>query len=76
MAKRNAVSLHFMHYNFCRPHQTLSKQAGNPTRPMTARIERHPWSLTQLAELLEARRYAPVSDETALARRDTGARCM
>jgi IS1 family transposase len=51
----HTVSLHFMHYNFCRPHQTLTKQAGKPTTPaMAAGIARAPWSLTQLAELLDA----------------------
>jgi hypothetical protein len=50
----HAVSLHFIHYNFCRHHQTLSKKAGKPTTPaMAAGIERHPWSFTQLAELLD-----------------------
>jgi IS1 family transposase len=51
----HAVSLHFMHYNFCRPHQTLSKAAGKQTTPaMAAGLADHPWSLTQLAELLES----------------------
>ncbi len=50
----HAISLHFMHYNFCRPHQTLTKKAGKPTTPaMAAGIARYPWSLTQLAELLD-----------------------
>lgn len=50
----HAVSLHFAHYNFCRPHQTLTKAAGKPTTPaMAAGIARAPWSLTQLAELLD-----------------------
>ena len=50
----HAVSLHFMHYNFGRPHKTLSEAAGRPTTPaMAAGIERHPWSLTQIAELLD-----------------------
>ena len=40
----HAISLHFMHYNFCRPHQTLTKTAGKRTTP---------WSLTQPAELLD-----------------------
>jgi IS1 family transposase len=49
----HAVSLHFMHYNFCRVHQTLTKQHGRKTTPaMAAGIATHPWSLTQLAELL------------------------
>ncbi len=50
----HAVSLHFMHYNFGRPHKTLSKAAGRPTPPaMAAGIERHPWWLTEIAELLD-----------------------
>jgi IS1 family transposase len=50
-----AVAIHFMHYNFARPHQTLSKAAGKPTTPaMAAGIARAPWSLTQMAELLES----------------------
>lgn len=50
----HAVSLHFMHYNFARPHKTLSKAAGRPTTPaMAAGIERHPWSVFQIAELLD-----------------------
>jgi IS1 family transposase len=50
----HAVSLHFFHYNFCRPHQTLTKAAGKPTTPaMAAGVETFPWSVTQLAELLD-----------------------
>jgi IS1 family transposase len=45
----HAVSLHFMHYNFSRRHQTLK----GTTPAMAAGIERHPWSLTQIAELLD-----------------------
>lgn len=51
----HAVSLHFAHYNLCRPHQTLTKAAGRRTTPaMAAGVESYPWSLTQLAELLES----------------------
>ena len=32
----HAVSLHFMHYNFCRPHQTLTKREGRPFTPAMA----------------------------------------
>jgi hypothetical protein len=51
----HAISLHFMHYNFCRPHQTLTKAAGGKktTPAMAASVARAPWSLTQLAELLD-----------------------
>jgi len=45
----HAVALHFMHYNFSRSHQSLGKRT---TPAMAAGIERHPWSLTQIAELL------------------------
>ena len=48
--RAHAVSLHFMHYNFARSHQSLGKRV---TPAMAAGIERHPWSLTQIAELLD-----------------------
>jgi AAA domain/IS1 transposase len=50
----HAISVHFTHYNFCQPHQTLTKKAGKRTTPaMAAGIAIYPWSLTQLAELLD-----------------------
>jgi hypothetical protein len=50
----HAISLRFMHYNFCLPDQTLTKKAGKHTTPaIAAGIATHPWSLTQLAELLD-----------------------
>lgn len=50
-----AVALHFMHYNFARPHQTLSQKAERPTTPaMAAGVARSPWSTTQIAELLKS----------------------
>jgi hypothetical protein len=49
-----AVAIHFMHYNFARPHQTLTKRFGKPTTPaMAAGLARAPWSCTQMAELLD-----------------------
>ena len=48
-----AVSLHYMHYNFCRPHATLTKRHGKPTTPaMAAGVARYPWSVHQLVGLL------------------------
>jgi hypothetical protein len=44
-----AVALHFMHYNFCRKHQSLKT-----TPAVAAGIERHPWSLTQLVDRLDS----------------------
>ena len=50
----HAISLHFMHYNFGRPHQTLTKRYGTPTTPaMAAGVARYPWSVTQIAALLD-----------------------
>jgi IS1 family transposase len=42
-----AVSLHFMHYNFVRVHQTLGV-----TSAMAAGISDHAWSVEQICELL------------------------
>lgn len=43
------VALHFMHYNFCRVHQTL-----RVTPAMEAGIADHVWEIEELVELLEA----------------------
>jgi IS1 family transposase len=50
-----AVSLHFMHYNYARPHQTLTKaRNGYPTTPaMAAGVADHVWTLTEIAALLD-----------------------
>jgi IS1 family transposase len=50
-----AVSLHFMYYNFARPHQTLTKRYGTPTTPaMAAGVADHLWTLTEIAGLLDS----------------------
>lgn len=47
-----AVSLHFMHYNFGRPHKTLSKPY--PTTPaMAVGVADHVWTLEEIAGLLD-----------------------
>jgi IS1 family transposase len=52
----HAVSLHYMHYNFCRPHATLTKRYGKPTTPaMAAGVAKYPWSVHQLVGLLAER---------------------
>ena len=43
----DAVALHFMHYNFCRIHQTL-----RTTPAMAAGIADHVWSIDELVGLL------------------------
>jgi hypothetical protein len=46
-----AVSLHFLHYNFARPHKSLSKPY--PTTPaMAAGVADHVWTLEEIASLL------------------------
>ena len=50
----HAVSLHYMHYNFARPHQTLTKQFGRHTTPaMAADKASHVWSVWEIAGLLD-----------------------
>jgi hypothetical protein len=44
-----AVALHFMHYNFCRVHQTL-----RVTPAMEAGISAHVWSIVEIVWLLDA----------------------
>lgn len=46
----HAVELHFMHYNFCRRHQTLGM-----TPAMASGLADHEWSLDEIVALLEER---------------------
>jgi IS1 family transposase/lambda repressor-like predicted transcriptional regulator len=49
----HAVALHYMHYNFARPHKTLS--TPYPTPPaMAAGVADHKWSLYEIAALLDS----------------------
>jgi transposase-like protein/IS1 family transposase len=47
-----SMALHFAYFNFCRPHQTLTKEAeGEKTTPaMAAGLEDHVWTLRELVE--------------------------
>jgi hypothetical protein len=47
----HAASLHFMHYNFARPHRSL-KERYPRTPAMAARVADHVWSLEEIAALL------------------------
>lgn len=47
----HAVSLHYMHYNFARPHKALSKPYPK-TPAMAAGVADHVWTLREVAELL------------------------
>jgi len=48
----HAVALHFMHYNFCRIHQTL-----RVTPAMEAGVSDHVWELEEIIELLKYNDY-------------------
>lgn len=50
----HAVSLNFMFYNYCRPHQTLTKAAhGIKTTPaMAAKITDHVWTVEEILDLM------------------------
>ncbi|MFL5910384.1 MAG: IS1 family transposase [Gaiellaceae bacterium] len=52
-----AVSLHFCHYNYCRPHSALG---SNVTPAMAAGLSDHVWTLSELIALLEAAEATPV----------------
>ena len=52
----HAVSLHYMHYNFVRPHLSLKDWPAlgkHVTPAMAAGVAEYPWSLTQIAKLLD-----------------------
>jgi hypothetical protein len=49
---QHALALHYMHYNFCRVHQTL-----RVTPAMEAGIADHVWSHEKVVGLLDAERY-------------------
>jgi IS1 family transposase len=48
-----AVSLHFMHYNFARPHKTLANPYPR-TPAMAAGVADHVWTLREIAALLDS----------------------
>jgi IS1 family transposase len=51
---KHAISLYFMHYNFCRKHETLTKAAGgiHTTPAMAAGVSDHVWKLEEVVTLL------------------------
>jgi IS1 family transposase len=55
----HAVALHFMHYNFCQPHATLTKNHARhyPTTPaMASGVADHVWTVEEVCALLDATR--------------------
>jgi hypothetical protein len=51
----HAVSLHYMHHNFARPHQTLTRANGGykTTPAMAAGIANRVWTRRNIAQLLD-----------------------
>jgi len=50
----HAVSLHFMYYNFCRAHTTLTKAAKVKTTPaMAAGVTDHVWTVEEVLEKMD-----------------------
>lgn len=56
----HAVALHFVHYNFCRPHTTLTKAARGiyRTPAMAAGLADHVWTVADLVALLDQKAAA------------------
>jgi hypothetical protein len=54
----HAVSLFFLYYNYCRPHQTLTKAAsGVKTTPaMASGLTDHVWTVKDTVELMNPER--------------------
>jgi hypothetical protein len=55
----HAVSLHYMHYNFARPHSSLTVENEDGTRTkqtpaMAAGVADHVWTLREIAGLLDS----------------------
>jgi IS1 family transposase len=51
----HAIAIYFMHYNFCRKHETLTKAAGgiHTTPAMAAGVADHVWKLEEVIALLD-----------------------
>jgi IS1 family transposase len=50
----HAVSLFFLHYNYCRPHQTLTKAAGKKTTPaMASGLTDKVWTVRDVIALMD-----------------------
>jgi IS1 family transposase len=49
-----AIALHFMHYNFCRPHLSLRTERNNRITPaMASGLAKAPWTLEEVVGLLQ-----------------------
>ena len=52
----HAIALHYMYYNFCRSHETLTRARGGikTTPAMAAGVADHVWKLSEVVGLLES----------------------
>ena len=49
-----AIALHFMHYNFARPHRTLTPKASLGVTPaMAAKVTDHVWTIEEIVDLVQ-----------------------
>ena len=55
----HAVALHFMHYNFCRIHQTLKVAPA-----MEAGVTNRLWDVSDIVKLVEDAQPAPIRPKT------------
>ena len=62
-----AIAIYFMHYNFCRVHQTL-----RVTPAMEAGLSNHVWSMEELCELLPKQEPSTKQIDNALFRKALG----
>ena len=65
-----AISLHFMHYNFVRIHQSLKV-----TPAMAASVTDHVWSITDIMALLEAKEAGNIATLKAERENRKDAKC-
>jgi IS1 family transposase len=51
----HAFAIHMMHFNYCRPHQTLTKAAGGvkTTPAMACGLTDHVWTVEEMLELMD-----------------------
>ncbi len=57
----HAASLFFLYYNYCRPHQTLTKAAGGTktTPAMASGLTDHVWTVKDIVALMDPQRLLP-----------------
>jgi IS1 family transposase len=57
-----AVSLHFMYYNFCRPHMSLNRRAMGITPAMAAGVTDHTWRVEEIVSMADNTLWSIMND--------------